>query len=204
MRLHLIRHGQTNWNKERRVQGQTESELTQLGREQASALRPQMAEIDIAKVYCSSSLRTRQTADCIFSETGKDIEYWDALREINLGPWEGQLYDDIAIHSPTDHSHFWEAPHLFNVSGAETFQDIQDRGVAAIHRIAEQHPGDEIALVSHGAIIKTILSHVEGRPLSRLWEPPQMHNCAHSILEFNSGGNVVIIQYANQPVGGAE
>ena len=66
MELHLIRHGQTNWNEERRAQGQSDSKLTKIGKEQAIALGKKIKQIKFDKIFCSSSLRTRQTAKLAF------------------------------------------------------------------------------------------------------------------------------------------
>lgn len=185
MELHLIRHGQTNWNEERRVQGQSESELTDLGIQQARELGERIAHMNFDQVFCSSSLRTRQTAEQVFKTSDIKIEYLDSLREIYLGPWEGSLYADIANREPDSHRHFWQQPHLFNVAGAETFFELQQRAIAAVSKIAENFMQKKIALVSHGALIKSYLCHVEDRPMEHLWAPPAMHNCAHSIVELN-------------------
>ena len=120
MELHLIRHGQTDWNEERRVQGQSESRLTELGKQQARELGEKIKQVDYGKVYCSSSLRTRQTADQAFNETGIAIEYLDSLREIHLGPWEGKLYVEVEKSDPESYQHFWQTPHLFKVPGRRT------------------------------------------------------------------------------------
>ena len=98
MELHLIRHGQTNWNEERRAQGQSDSKLTKIGKEQAIALGKKIKQIKFDKIFCSSSLRTRQTAELVFPKTELNIEYLDSLREIFLGPWEGKLYKLSLIH----------------------------------------------------------------------------------------------------------
>ncbi|MDP6651497.1 MAG: histidine phosphatase family protein, partial [Gammaproteobacteria bacterium] len=95
MQLHLIRHGQTDWNEERRVQGQSESRLTEMGIQQAQQLGAKLRHLEFDQVYCSSSLRTRQTAEHVFSHTDHAVEFMDELREIHLGPWEGNLYDDV-------------------------------------------------------------------------------------------------------------
>ena len=97
MELYLIRHGQTDWNKERRAQGQSESKLTELGEQQARELGERLAPVEFDHIYCSSSQRTRQTADLAFGHRNMEIEYRDSLREIFLGPWEGHLYDDIRL-----------------------------------------------------------------------------------------------------------
>ncbi len=199
MELHLIRHGQTDWNEERRVQGQSESQLTALGVEQARSLAQRIADLHLDIVYCSSSLRTRQTAEHLFADRDIAIRYLDSLREIALGPWEGTLYDDLQASDPDSYRHFWEEPHLFAVDGAETFYQLQDRAVAAVHQLADEHPGKRVAVVSHGALIKTVLAHTESLPMSQLWRPPLMHNCAHSVIEFRRDGSRRIVQYADRP-----
>ena len=200
MQLHLIRHGQTNWNEEKRIQGQSDSILTELGVSQARALGERLREIDYAAHYSSSSVRTRQTTEHAFP-AASDVRFRDELREIYLGPWEGNLYADMAEREPDSYKHFWEQPHLFAVQGAESFHDLQRRAVAAVAEIAAAHAGERVALVSHGALIKSYLCHVEGRPLDRFWEPPTMHNCCHSIVEVAADGSAKIVKYADEPVG---
>ena len=197
MDLHLIRHGQTDWNEERRVQGQSDSRLTQLGEEQAVELGQRIQLVEFDKAFCSSSLRTRQTAANLFPDSRVEIEYLDNLREIFLGPWEGALYNEIEEQEPDSFRHFWEEPHLFDVEGAESFYELQNRAVAVVEKIAELHLDQQIAVVSHGALIKTILCHVENLPMSALWNPPRMHNCAHSIIRFSADGSQEIVQYAD-------
>ena len=196
MHVHLIRHGQTDWNAIRRVQGQSESVLTDLGKKQAAALGEEISHYGINEVFCSSSVRTRQTTDELFVQTKPDISYMDNLREIFLGPWEGRMYDDIEQETPEDFKHFWELPHLFNVKGAETFSQLQQRAITTLQEICQSSDQSHVAIVSHGALIKTILCHFENKPLSNLWDPPRMHNCAHSILELDNKALGKIIQYA--------
>ena len=200
MQLHLIRHGQTNWNEEKRIQGQSDSVLTELGVEQARSLGERLADTRYDAYYCSSSLRTRQTTEHAFPRAG-EVQFRDELREIYLGPWEGNLYAEMAVREPESYKHFWEQPHLFAVAGAESFHELQRRAVDAVAEIAAAHVGERVALVSHGALIKSYLCHVEGRPLERFWEPPTMHNCCHSIVEIAADGSAKIVQYADEPVG---
>ncbi len=198
MRIHLIRHGQTHWNKERRVQGQSESTLNEEGRQQAIALRPILNHFAISKVYCSSSIRTRETAALLFENSDVDIEYRDELREILLGSWEGLLQAETKEKYPECFKNFWHFPHRFTLTGAETFAQVQARGLAELQRIRQEVAGEDVAVVSHGVLIKSILCQLAGRPLERLWEPPEMHNCSHSIIEIDTkrGSAPQIIQYA--------
>lgn len=201
MRIHLIRHGQTNWNKERRVQGQSESTLTTEGREQAAKLRSTWGAVGIGKVYCSSSIRTRETAAILFAGLDVEVEYSDALREIFLGPWEGSLYADMEQRFPQSFADFWHRPDAFSLAGAETFGQTQQRGMRELQRIVADAAAPDVAIVSHGVLIKSILCHVEDRPLARLWEPPEMYNCSHSIIGVDGIGTqdrpaLRIIRYA--------
>ena len=199
MELHLIRHGQTDWNEERRAQGQSDSQLTATGKQQALDLGTLIGQLDFDKIFCSSSLRTKQTAERIFVNPKSDIEYLDSLREIFLGPWEGLLYDDIESKDPESYRHFWLEPHLFNVKGAETFYQLQQRAIKAVHSIAENFYGKTVAVVSHGALIKTLLCEAENRTIEELWKPPNMHNCAHSIINYGEDKVGQITQYADIP-----
>ena len=197
MKIHLIRHGETNWNKEKRVQGHSESTLTEQGQQQARALALALQRYPITKIYCSSSIRTRQTAQLLFADSDIATEYHDELKEIFLGPWEGKLQSEIRELFPEQFANFFNAPHLFAQEDAESFADVQQRGLTILKQIlSEQH--DEVAIVSHGVIIKAILCHLESRPMAQLWEPPIMHNCAHSIIvKDKSDAPPRIIQFAD-------
>ncbi len=198
MHIHLFRHGQTDWNAERRIQGQSESRLTDLGVQQAQALGQRIQQLRFDQVFCSSSLRTRQTAAHAFAQAPHPITYLDTLREIDLGPWEGRLYAEIEVEQPDSYRHFWEQPHLFDVAGAETFAQLQQRAIDAVALIKSELNAGHVAIVSHGALIKALLCHFENKPLSELWAPPSMHNCAHSIIQLHDDGTARIIQNADQ------
>lgn len=195
--LHLIRHGETNWNAEGRIQGQMESVLTDLGQQQASALREKLRHYQFDQLFCSSSKRAQQTAALAFGDRRQAITTVDALREIYLADWEGHLYADIEGRDPEGIHAFRHQPHLFKVAGAETFYQLQARALNAVAAILAQCSGLEVAVVSHGAWIKSVLSHYEDRPIERFWEPPRMHNCCHSIIKISDDGASRIVRYAD-------
>ena len=198
MEIHLLRHGQTGWNVSRRVQGHSDSRLTDTGVQQAKELGRRISGIGFDRVYCSSSLRARQTARYVFGRDA-DIQYLDSLREIFLGPWEGRLYKEVEGLEPESFRHFWHEPHKFNVTGAETFYDLQRRAVQAVQDIYQRQGGGTVALVSHGAWIKTVLAHFQHLDMSELWSPPLMHNCSHSIIRLNDDGSGDVLQHADEP-----
>ena len=193
----MIRHGETNWNKEKRVQGHSESTLTLQGQQQARELAPVLQQHPITKVYCSSSIRTRQTCELLFSNAPLETLYSDDLREIYLGPWEGKLQSEIRSLYPEQFENFFQAPDQFAQLEAETFEEVQQRGLNMLKQILSEDSAQEVAIVSHGVLIKSLLCHLENRPLAQLWEPPIMHNCAHSIIATESTSSAPrIIQFA--------
>jgi phosphoserine phosphatase len=203
-KIHLIRHGETNWNKEKRAQGQQESVLTQDGIMQARNLKLRLQGIPITEVYCSSSVRTRQTAEILFGDTltgstTVPMVYCDQLREIHMGPWEGRLYSELSEKDPDQFHAFWHQPEQFALPGAETYLDVQKRAIKRLNEILEQSSAGEIAIVSHGVLIKTILCDAEQRPLAKLWEAPAMHNCARSEISIHADGSRRISVYSDHP-----
>jgi len=193
--LHLIRHGQTDWNLERRIQGQTDSTLSDDGRAQAASIANELSSHPFAAAYSSSSVRARDTATAILRHHAIELQLRDEMREILLGAWEGRLYQDVKEQDPINHGYFAEDPSRFALDGAETFYQVQARAMALVNDLVQQHPGEQVLLVSHGIWIKTILTHIEQRPMKNFWRPPQMENCCHSIIEFNQD-QAKIIQYA--------
>jgi probable phosphoglycerate mutase len=197
--LYLLRHGETDWNRERRAQGQQESRLTDEGRQQARDLGKRLATQPLDLIYCSSSLRTRETADLAFADREMPIQYCDKLREIRMGDWEGRLYDDIRTQDAVQFDAFWHSPEDFLVNGAETFTELQHRAVSRVQEILNESEHSHIAIVSHGAWIKAFLCAIEARPLNQLWLPPRMHNCSLSKIQINGLGKRTILTYADQP-----
>lgn len=202
--IHLIRHGETNWNKEKRAQGQLESVLTADGIAQAQNLKTRLQDIPIQEVYCSSSVRTRQTAEILFGSAANGdqqlpVFYCDQLREIHMGPWQGRLYSELQEKDPEQFHAFWHEPEKFLLQGAETYREVQLRATQKLAEIIQHSSAEHIAVVSHGVLIKTLLCDVEQRPLAQLWEGPAMHNCARSVINILADGSKRISIYSDQP-----
>ncbi len=201
--LHFIRHGETDWNAEGRIQGQKESVLSEQGRRQAADLRQRLRHCNFDRIYSSTSQRARQTAEIAFGHLPGQVTFLDSLREIYLARWEGYLYAEIEASDPEAIFAFRNTPHEFNVEGAETFHDLQQRALTAVANIIDECAGQSVVIVSHGAWIKSVISHYEGRPLSRFWEPPRMHNCCHSIVHIPVNGDQPrILRYADTDLDG--
>jgi probable phosphoglycerate mutase len=148
----LTRHGQTEWNAERRMQGRRESPLTALGRRQAQAMAGLLADMvrlepPAAWRLISSPLgRARETADAIASRLDLEVEIDERLIEIAFGDWEGRLRDDV---TPRHRELFASRDWLVSPPGGETFEDVWAR-VSDFLADLPPEPGRRVIAVSHG------------------------------------------------------
>ncbi len=190
MLFHIVRHGQTHWNAQRRIQGQLDSELDEHGIAQAIARGLDFADMPIEAAYASSSVRTRQTIANILGNRTDAVTYMDELREVCWGVWQGLMWSDIeAAHPEMVEAYHKALPH-YDVEGAETPVETQSRGVNALETLfkAHQHaPADaNILIVSHGDIMKKILAHYLDVELTELHTLPHLPNCAHCIIDVTN------------------
>ena len=200
--LHLFRHGETNFNAEGRVQGQFDSILTENGIAQAEAVRPAVEALQPQSAYSSSNVRARHTAEIITRNLSLDLTLRDDLKEIGMGPMEQILYAELAETHAEHVAAFRERPAEYQLDGAETFQQVQDRGVAAIEDIISAEQSGSVLIVAHGAILKTIFAHYAGVPLNDIWAAPSLHNCCHNIIEVGADGSRRVTHKADKPTDG--
>ncbi|OED42266.1 hypothetical protein AB833_06325 [Chromatiales bacterium (ex Bugula neritina AB1)] len=183
--LHFVRHGQSTWNAEIRIQGTSDPDLSELGISQAKALVGKLPEFD--RVYSSDLARTRQTTSNILQGKIDHVDFRPSLREIHLGPWEGVLLSEATEKYPIETGHFRNQPEKFSLEGAETFHQLQQRARNAIDEILNECDGtaEKVLVVSHGAFLKSLLIDYANRPLNDIWALPHMDNCSHSIVEYS-------------------
>jgi phosphoserine phosphatase len=175
----LTRHGQTEWNKEDRMQGWKDSQLTKEGILQAVQLRDALKQIEFDVIYASSSERTRRTAEILRHQRSCNLIFDKNLREINLGEWEGHTRHSIQKEYPDAYNTFWEAPHVYYpTNNGESFYDLQQRVLPLINTLVTKHKGQTIFIVTHAIVLKLIMSYFEKRSLAHLWKPPVIHPTA--------------------------
>ncbi len=166
--IFLVRHGETEWNKEDRLQGNKDSPLTSSGIKQAHEARKSLEKIHLDRAYVSPLTRARNTLEIILK--GRDLEAVtiDNLREMNLGPWEGKTRKEIARRHPDEYMLFLEKPDLFSLPGADTFQKLQKRVVEELESIFIKGKNQNILVVSHWIAIKVAIAHYSSISLARL------------------------------------
>lgn len=147
----LARHGETDWNAERRVQGKTDRPLNETGLAQARALADQLAGERLDAIYASDLSRAYDTARVVAQKHALPIEAIPDLRERDFGTWEGLTDEAIFERYPEARNGSW--------GNAETRQELEARIIDVLRRIAQQHPGGRVLVVSHGGPLRTMLAH---------------------------------------------
>ena len=166
--LYLIRHAETAYNREGRVQGHIESSLSRLGSRQAKRIGERLGYIEFVAAYSSPSKRALQTSKIAFGGA-LAVETREGLREIRLGKWEGQKASVLRRRYPRDVQLWFHQPSAVRIPGAETVGQFRRRVVREVNHIRKEHPVGEIAVVTHGGVICAYLTSVLGMKLDDLW-----------------------------------
>ncbi|MEW6364456.1 MAG: histidine phosphatase family protein [Acidobacteriota bacterium] len=165
MKLYLIRHGETDWNKSNLVQGWSESDLNANGQWQAEMLakRFQQSGERLTAVYTSPLRRALQTAMPTAEMAGiRPVEDPD-LREMRCGAWEGLNFDELKVIHPEAFQAWADSAENRILGGGESIRDLLERAVGSLGRIVGAHEdGDSVAVFTHGGVIRVLLAHLLG------------------------------------------
>lgn len=182
-KIYVTRHGETEWNKMRRMQGHLDSPLTTLGRQQAVWLGERLKEVAIDHIYSSPAGRAMETAALINQFKGLPIQTSDRLKEIYLGSWEGKTQVEIEAYDAERYNHFWYQPECFVPSNAESFESIIQRTGEQLEWIAEAHPGNTVLVVAHAVVLKSMIAYVEKKTVKEFWNGPFMKSTCLNCFE---------------------
>ncbi len=152
-RIVAVRHGQTAWNAQSRIQGHTDIGLDAVGEWQAERLAEALADTDLAAVYASDLQRAMQTALPLASQAGLTIATDAGLRERGFGVFEGLSHAEVERLWPEQVLRWRQRDAAFGPEGGETLAGFYARSVACAERLAARHPGQTIALVAHGGVM---------------------------------------------------
>ncbi|MEG0449294.1 MAG: histidine phosphatase family protein [Lysinibacillus sp.] len=184
--FYLVRHGETIWNKEQRLQGWLDSPLTEEGIGNAKKLGKRLDQVDFHSVYSSTSGRAKKTTEYIIGDREIPVLYDEDLREINLGDWQGKQIEDILQKDRLPYKIYSEFPGQFHATHTESFGSVTERAICVLKQIALTYPNETILIVSHGVTIKCIINAVLERGISNLWAPPLIEDTSLSIIEADS------------------
>jgi len=161
-RLYLIRHGATTLSSEDRFSGGTEVDLSKEGRWQVECLAKRLANDQISAIYCSPMRRTMETAVIIGAPYSLQPEIRDGLREIHHGRWETLSRQDVEERYPEEYATWQQDPFTFAPLGGESGVMVMARALPVIREIVVEHTGQTVAVVSHKATIRLVLSSLLG------------------------------------------
>ncbi len=163
--LILIRHGETDWNYQDRFQGQQDSPLTPIGMAQAAAIAAHVAGLNVHALYASDLGRTLQTAAPIAAATGLAVMPESGLRERNLGILEGLTRAEAAERCAEAFACYQARDPDYALPGGESLRQLEARGRTVLAMLAARHPGQRLAVVSHGGLLTTFVRAIMGVPL---------------------------------------
>ena len=198
-RIFLIRHGETNWNKEGRFQGQIDIPLNENGKDQASKTFTYLKNISFNKAFSSSMHRPYETAQIIL-QNNKDLEIQkiDSLVEISHGLWEGKLEAEIRENWPVLLKNWHDKPEEVIMPEGESIKDVSKRSIEAFDKIClSQEDNDLSLLVAHDAVNKTLICNILGLDYSNIWMIKQGNGGITIIDLFNDPSKPPVISALN-------
>ena len=188
-RVVLWRHGRTEWNVAGRVQGQTDTQLDEVGREQARSAAARLAALGPDRIVSSDLVRARDTAQQLAEATGLDVELDERLREMNFGGREGMTWREAWAAFP-DGMRAWVEGDETQIPGSETHRGAGDRFAAALHdHVSLLRAGGTLVVVAHGAVLRTGVCSFLQIPESHWSSLGALSNCSWSVLEENRRGD---------------
>ncbi|MEQ1875336.1 MAG: histidine phosphatase family protein [Bdellovibrionia bacterium] len=184
--VYLIRHGETDWNRETRFQGQTDTRLNSTGEEQAKLLAPIMAHLKPELFLTSDLDRAIRTAEFANSLLNLPIEKHVHLREAHLGAMEGRIRDEvIAALGPDGWARWGAADDLdFGLPGGETKRQVLERSLACLKEFVHQRPVlKKFAVITHGGVVKRLIFNARSAPRTKV----SLDNCVIHHLTYTRG-----------------
>jgi 2,3-bisphosphoglycerate-dependent phosphoglycerate mutase len=196
----LIRHGETDWNRIKRIQGHIDMPLATTGLAQAEQLAQRLAReseqgAQLHAVYSSDLLRARQTAQPFADALGLPVQLRRDLRERRYGAFQGHDNAEISEQFPSEYAHWQTRDPDFVPPGGESLRSLSERTLHALSEIANAHPGGRIACVAHGGVLDCVYRSAMQVPLEmpRNW---LLLNCSINVVNVTYGA-VNIVKWAD-------
>jgi alpha-ribazole phosphatase len=192
MKLYIVRHGATIWNKEFRYQGQVDVSLSEEGYAQAELLSVRLAAEPVAAVYSSRLSRAYETAVAIARPHGLAVEALPGLREISFGDWEGHPYSYVREHYAESLRQWNCDPTNYCLPNGETLAGFRARVNSALDHIVDRHPSGTVVAVAHSGTIRMLFCLLLKMDLSAFWRIMQ-YNGSLNLIEFRQKTPTVLI-----------
>ncbi|MEL7648991.1 MAG: histidine phosphatase family protein [Sedimentibacter sp.] len=194
-RIYFTRHGETEWNRQLRFQGNKNSELTEKGILAAELLSGRIEEIDLDLIISSPLKRAYHTAQIVRGNKNIEIISNDGFREINLGDFEGLRYDEIAVRSGEELKKIENDPFNNRYPNGENLFEFYKRVEKSFREVIDSCRNKNTLIVAHGGTIKCIESYIRKFQINKDWMGTVVKNCSLSCVEVDDDNNIKEIFY---------
>ncbi|MBS0649147.1 MAG: histidine phosphatase family protein [Verrucomicrobia bacterium] len=190
--LHIIRHGQTDWNAEKRLQGHIDIPLNERGKAEAEIIAEEFKNHALGAIYSSPLQRAHTTAQIINRHHAHDIKTHDALKEATYGPYEGWTVEEYHAKGGETLASLKLRPlrerlHFKIAAEAESYYEVYQRVKPLLDQIIDIHLGEEVLIVSHGRLMGALIAMVAGDDIHDI----QIENIGRLTLAGNKSGLVM-------------
>lgn len=184
--IYLVRHGETLWNKEKKLQGNLNSPLTEKGIEEAHKLAERLKDKSFSKIFSSPLKRAIETSEILNKYHSLTITELQDIREMGYGEWQGVPMEEVKKAFPEAFENYYNKPEKYEpVAGGESFSELRIRLERALDELCEHAETNDILVVSHGVVIKMLLLIIKNGELKDLWQPPWVHNSSLSVINYD-------------------
>ncbi|KPK89385.1 MAG: hypothetical protein AMJ88_17690 [Anaerolineae bacterium SM23_ 63] len=190
----LIRHGETDWNREKIFRGVYDVPLNDNGRHQAQLAAKALISHKIDAGHTSPLSRAAETATVVLGPHGIQAKPHEGLLDFNYGDWTGKPDSEVARNWPVEYAAWNAHPHEAQIPGGDTLKDVFDRAFAAMEEIAERHDGQTVALFAHRVVNKLLVLGALGLTLDRFPFILQGNCCINKFMKVEGG---YLIEYLN-------
>lgn len=168
--IFFTRHGETEWNIQRRMQGWKDSPLTEKGRRQAAYLSERLKAIPLTAIYSSDAPRAVTTAELVRGDRNITIVPIAGLREMSLGRWEGRAVSELFEEESVNCQSFFYHPDKFiPPEGAESFASVRQRIAETLKELVKNHDDQSILIVTHGVFMRNVAAYLHNKPIEAVW-----------------------------------
>ena len=191
-RILLIRHGQTEWNREERFRGRVDIDLDEVGIRQAEAAAERVAQWEVAAIYSSPLRRAIATAKTIANRLGLPVALLEGINDMDFGRWQGLSIHEVETEYPELFDLWRYRPEQLKIPEGESLDDVKKRVLATIDDLVAKHENETVALVTHRVVCKVLLCHLLGLDNAHFWQIAQ-DATAINLFEARGGWTVVTL-----------
>jgi len=191
-RFILMRHGQTQWNREERFRGRADLALDETGRKQAEVAALRLKEEHAVAVYCSPIRRALQTAKIVGEKLSLPVQPLEGLIDLDFGSFEGLSGEEATKQYPELYRLWLQRPQEVRFPGGEGLEDVRQRVVPAVEQLEAKHKDQTVILISHKVVCQVLMCAMLGLDNSHFWQVRQDVN-AINIFEIRDGAPLVTL-----------